>query len=58
LLYECNPIAFLAEQAGGAASNGTKRVMEVEPKELHQRTPFYCGNIGMVQRTESFLREN
>ena len=44
LLYECNPIAFLAEQAGGAASNGTKRVMEVEPKELHQRTPFYCGN--------------
>jgi fructose-1,6-bisphosphatase I len=58
LLYECNPIAFLAEQAGGAASNGTKRVMEVEPKELHQRTPFYCGNIGMVQRIESFLREN
>ena len=44
LLYECNPIDFLAEQAGGAASNGTKRVMEVEPKELHQRTPFYCGN--------------
>ena len=58
LLYERNPIAFLAEQAGGAASNGTKRVMEVEPKELHQRTPFYCGNIGMVQRIESFLREN
>lgn len=58
LLYECNPIAFLAEQAGGAASNGTKRVMEVEPKELHQRTPFYCGNIGMVQRIESFLRQN
>ena len=58
LLYECNPIAFLAEQAGGSASNGTKRVMEVEPKELHQRTPFYCGNIGMVQRIESFLREN
>lgn len=58
LLYECNPIAFLAEQAGGAASNGTKRVMEVEPEELHQRTPFYCGNIGMVQRIESFLREN
>ena len=58
LLYECNPIAFLAEQAGGAASNGTKRVMEVEPKELHQRTPFYCGNIGMVKRIESFLREN
>jgi fructose-1,6-bisphosphatase I len=56
LLYECNPIAFLAEQAGGAASNGTKRVMEVEPEELHQRTPFYCGNIGMVQRIESFLR--
>ena len=55
LLYECNPIAFLAEQAGGAASNGTKRVMEVEPKELHQRTPFYCGNIGMVQRIKALF---
>ena len=45
LLYECNPIAFLAEQAGGSASNGTKRVMEIEPKELHQRTPFYLSLI-------------
>ena len=58
LLYECNPIAFLAEQAGGAASNGHKRIMEIEPKELHQRTPFYCGNRSMVQRIESFLVEN
>ena len=58
LLNECNPITFLAEQAGGAASNGTKRVMEVEPKKLHQRTPFYCGNKSMVQRIESFLEEN
>lgn len=58
LLYECNPIAFLAEQAGGAASNGHKRIMEIEPKELHQRTPFYCGNRSMVQRIESFLIEN
>ena len=58
LLYECNPIAFLAEQAGGAASNGHKRIMEIEPKELHQRTPFYCGNKSMVQRIESFLVEN
>lgn len=50
LLYECNPIAFLAEQAGGAASNGSKRIMEIEPKELHQRTPFYCGNEEMVRK--------
>lgn len=53
LLYECNPIAFLAEQAGGAASDGNERIMEIEPKELHQRTPFYCGvrnMIGDVQR--------
>ncbi len=56
LLYECNPIAFLAEQAGGVASNGNQRIMEVEPESLHQRTPFYTGSIKMVEKLESFLR--
>lgn len=55
LLYECNPIAFLAEQAGGEASNGSIRIMEIEPHELHQRTPFYCGNTEMVRKIDSFL---
>ncbi len=44
LLYECNPLAFICEQAGGAATNGTERLMEVVPNELHQRSPLYIGS--------------
>ena len=43
LLYECSPMAFIAEQAGGAATNGQIRILDIEPTELHQRTPFYIG---------------
>lgn len=56
LLYECNPMAFLAEQAGGKASNGFERIMEIEPKELHQRVPFFCGTKKMVEKAEEFMR--
>src|SRR5690606_24489947 len=56
LLYECNPMAFLAEQAGGKASDGFNRIMELEPTELHQRTPFFCGNTEMVEKAEEFMR--
>ena len=55
LLYECNPMAFLAEQAGGKASNGFKRIMEIEPAELHQRVPFFCGSRKMVEKAEAFM---
>jgi fructose-1,6-bisphosphatase I len=55
LLYECNPIAFLAEQAGRAASDGNERIMEIEPKELHQRTPFYCGVRNMIEDVQRHL---
>ena len=55
LLYECNPIAFLAEQAGGAASDGNERIMEIEPKELHQRTPFYSGVRNMIEDVQRHL---
>ena len=55
LLYECNPIAFIAEQAGGSASNGEKRILEIEPSQLHQKTPFYCGNKEMVNDIHRFL---
>ena len=44
LLYECNPLAFIAEQAGGAASDGKRRLLEVVPTELHQRSPLYLGS--------------
>lgn len=57
LLYECNPIAFLAEQAGGKASNGKQRIMEIKPHELHQRVPFYVGNECMVNKIEKFLKK-
>jgi fructose-1,6-bisphosphatase I len=57
LLYECNPMAFLIEQAGGIASDGFKRVMEIKPTELHQRVPFFVGSKNMVQRVEAFMRD-
>jgi fructose-1,6-bisphosphatase I len=44
LLYECNPLAFICEQAGGAATNGARRLMEVVPTELHQRSPLFIGS--------------
>lgn len=56
LLYECNPMAFLAEQAGGKATDGFRRIMEVEPTELHQRIPFFCGSVDMVEKAEEFMR--
>ena len=58
LLYECNPLAFIAEQAGGVASNGFKRIMDVDPKELHQRCPLYIGSSEMVRTVKSFLQKD
>ncbi len=57
LLYECNPMAFIAEQSGGKASDGYRRIMEIEPTELHQRVPFFCGSAKMVEKAEEFMRE-
>ena len=56
LLYECSPMAFLAEQAGGLASDGYKRIMDIEPTELHERVPFICGSKNMVQKVEEFMQ--
>jgi fructose-1,6-bisphosphatase I len=58
LLYECNPMAFIAEQAGGKASDGFIRVLEIQPTALHQRVPFYCGSYNMVQKLENFIKSN
>lgn len=57
LLYECNPMAFLAEQANGKASNGYQRIMEIQPTELHERVPFFCGSRLMVEKAESFMAQ-
>ena len=56
LLYECNPMAFLAEQADGKASDGFRRIMDIEPTELHQRVPFICGSKKMVEKAEEFMK--
>ncbi len=56
LMYECIPIAFLAEQAGGKASDGGKRILDIEPKELHETTPFYVGSKIDIELVETFLR--
>ena len=56
LLYECNPLAFIAEQAGGIASTGRKRVMDLKPTRLHERVPFYIGSKQMVEKAMSLLK--
>jgi fructose-1,6-bisphosphatase I len=54
LMYECNALAFLAEQADGMATDGKRRILDVEIKDLHQRTAFYVGSKNMVQKAMSF----
>jgi len=57
LLYECSPMAFLAEQAGGLAIDGFNRIMEIEPKELHERVSFICGSKNMVNKAKDFMEK-
>ena len=54
LIYECNALAFLAEQAGGKATDGHCRILDIQPESLHQRTPFYVGSKEMVEKAEGF----
>ena len=58
LLYECNPMAFLAEQAGAKATNGFQRILEIEPTSLHQRVPFFGGSVEMVEKAEEFMAKH
>lgn len=54
LIYECNALAFVAEQAGGKATNGSMRILDIVPESLHQRTAFYVGSKNMVDKSGSF----
>ena len=56
LMYEANPMGFIAEQAGGAASDGHTRILEKSPEKLHQRTPLFIGSREMVRRAEAFVQ--
>lgn len=58
LLYECNPMAFLSEQAGGKGSDGTCRILDITPEQLHQRSPFFVGVRSMVDDAERFIAQN
>lgn len=57
LLYECNALALLCEQAGGKAYDGQKRILDLQPDDFHQRTPFYVGSEEMVETVISYLRK-
>jgi fructose-1,6-bisphosphatase I len=57
LLYECNPIAYIAEQAGGKATDGEQRILDLKPESLHQRVPFYTGSTKMIDKAEEFLKK-
>src|SRR3990170_794645 len=57
LLYECNPMSFIVEQAGGRATDGFKRILDIEPKELHQRTPIFIGSEEMILKAEEFMSD-
>lgn len=56
LLYECNPLAFILEVAGGKATNGDQRILDVMPESLHQRSPLFIGSKGMMEELETFLK--
>ncbi|SEK73002.1 class 1 fructose-bisphosphatase [Parapedobacter koreensis] len=56
LMYECNPLAFIVEQAGGKATDGYCRILGIQPESLHQRTPIFIGSTEMVEKVEEFIR--
>lgn len=56
LLYECAPLAFIAEQAGGYASDGKRPVLDIQPSELHQRLPLFIGNRELVEEAERYIQ--
>ncbi len=58
LLYECNPLAFIAEQAGGIATNGEKRIMDIIPQSIHERSTLYIGSKNLVEKVLSYLKNN
>ena len=57
LIYEANPMAFIIEKAGGKASNGKERILDIIPQKLHQRTPLFIGSKKDVEEAEFFLKE-
>ena len=57
LMYECNPMAFIVEQAGGIATTGNQRIMDIQPTSLHQRVPVIMGSKNMVNKVLEFTQQ-
>jgi fructose-1,6-bisphosphatase I len=57
LLYECNPFAFIFEVAGGKATTGEQRILEIQPTQLHQRSPMFAGSKGMMEELETYINK-
>ncbi|MCL4143380.1 UNVERIFIED_CONTAM: hypothetical protein GTU68_050250 [Idotea baltica] len=58
IMYECNPLAFIVEQAGGKATDGLTRILDIEVTELHQTTPVFIGSKNMVNKAESYIEKD
>jgi len=56
LMYECNPMAFIVEQAGGLAIDGDKRILDIAPKSIHQKSPIFIGSSEMVKLISKFIK--
>ena len=56
LMYECNPFAFIVEVAGGKSTDGVKRILEIIPTSLHERTPFFVGSLKMMEELETYIQ--
>jgi len=58
LLYECNPFAYIVEMAGGRATDGKQRILEIIPTELHERTPFFVGSKDMMDELDTYIQKD
>jgi fructose-1,6-bisphosphatase I len=56
LMYECNPFAFIVEKAGGVATDGRQRILDIMPESLHQRTPLFIGSKLMMEELDSYRK--
>jgi fructose-1,6-bisphosphatase I len=57
LMYECNPLAFIVEQAGGRSSDGRQHTLSIEPKDCHARCPIFIGSQDLVEQAEAFIAQ-
>jgi fructose-1,6-bisphosphatase I len=56
LMYECNPFAFIIEVAGGRATDGSRRILDIQPMQVHERSPLFIGSSGMMEELEGYLK--